>query len=173
MGWVLSALHALNGRGYLVALAITIGGALIFKKNWPLPRRWRGPNWRKLWRRFRRPAPLVFLVIAVLALAAGLASCPQNGDSNAYRIPRLLHWLAQSGWHWIRTEDSRQNISGAGYEWLCVPWFFIGHSERWFFIPNLVAYFLLPGLLFSFFRHLKIASRAAWWWAWPVATGWC
>ncbi len=173
VGWVLSALHALNGRGYLVALAITLASALLFKKNRLPLRRWRGPNWCKLWRRFRRPPPLIFLTIAVLALASGLASCPENGDSNAYRIPRLLHWLAQSGWHWIRTEDSRENISGAGYEWLCAPLVLIWHSERWCFLPNLVAYALLPGLLFSFFRHLKIASRAAWWWAWLVATGWC
>lgn len=172
-GWLLSALHALNGVGYLAALAITILGAGLLKKNWWPADGFRPPNWRGLCRRFRRPAPLIFLAIVALALAAGLARQPENGDSNAYRIPRILHWLAQSGWHWIRTDDSRENIGGCGYEWLCAPLMLLNHSERWIFLPNLIAYCLLPGLLFCLFRRLSIAPRAAWWWSWLVATGWC
>jgi len=120
-GWLLSAVHSLNGRGYLVALALTLAAAVWFKRDlWPTDG-FRKPNVRRLWRRFRRPLPLIFLCIIAGALISGLYRLPENGDSSAYRIPRLLHWLAESGWHWIRTDDSRQNLAGCGYEWMCVP----------------------------------------------------
>jgi hypothetical protein len=173
VGWILSALNALNGPGYLVALAVTMAGAWIFNKSWwPAGgRRW--PNWRKLGRRFRRPAPLMILVIALLGLAGGLESAPENGDSNAYRVPRVLQWLSQAGWHWIRTEDARENVAGCAYAWFFAPLLLLTHNARWIFLPNLITYFLLPGQLFNFFRRLKIESRVAWWWTWLLAAGWC
>jgi len=172
-GWILSAVHTLNGPGYLVALSVTVASALAFRKTWwpngglPLP------NWRKQWLRFQRPAPLMLLAIAVLCLASGLCAAPENGDTNAYRIPRVLHWLNASGWHWIRTEDSRENIAGVGYEWLCVPLMLITHSDRWIFLPNLISYSLLPVIIFSFLRRMQVVPRAAWWWSWLLASGWC
>ena len=172
-GWILSALHALNGPGYLLALLLTAGLGLVFKQHWWPATGFHWPNWRKLARRFRRPAPLIILGIAVFSLASGLYALPENGDTNAYRIPRVLHWLNESGWHWIRTEDSRQNIAGCGYEWLFAPLMLLTHSERWIFLPNLIAYFLLPGMLFTFFRQMRIPGRVAWWWSWLVASGWC
>ncbi len=172
-GWILSALHALNGLGYLTALVVTGIVGLVFKKSWWPAGGFQLPNWWKLWRRFQRPAPLIILAIAMLSLASGLHSAPENGDSNAYRIPRVLHWLSASGWHWIRTEDSRQNITGCGYEWLFTPLVFLTHNVRWVFLPNLIAYCLLPGLLFGFFRQMQMGSRVAWWWTWLLASGWC
>lgn len=172
-GWLLSALHSLNGPGYLAALAVTLLAAWWLKKSWWPAGGIRRPTWGRFWRRFRRLPPLIFLSIVGLALLSGLARLPENGDSNAYRIPRLLHWLAQSGWHWIRTDDSRQNLAGCGYEWLCAPLMLPTHSERWIFLPNLITYCLLPGLLFSLFRQVRVAPRAAWWWSWLLATGWC
>lgn len=173
VGWILSAVHALSGVGYLTALAVT--AALV---GWLKYRGWladdggRPFGW-KFWRRFRRPAPLLVLVIALLSLAAGLQDAPQNGDTNAYRVPRVLHWLGQSGWHWIHTEDSRLNIAGVGYEWLYTPLILMAGTDRWIFLPNLLAYFLLPGIIFGFLRQMKIVPRVAWWWSWLLATGWC
>ncbi len=158
-GWILSAFHALNGPGYLLALAITSAGGLVLKKHWWPVGGFQSPNWRKLWRRFQRPAPLIILAIAVLGLAAGLHSPQENGDTNAYRVPRVLHWLNESGWHWIRTEDSRQNIAGAGYEWLYAPIMLITRSDRLIFLPNLISYILLPGLIFSFLRRMQVVPR--------------
>lgn len=173
VGWILSAVHRLNGPGYLVALALTSVAVW-----WLQPKGWfavgfAGWSWQKCWRRFRRPAPLLVLLIAVLSLAAGLQESPQNGDTNAYRVPRVLHWLGQSGWHWIHTEDSRQNIAGVGYEWLFTPLIMLARSDRWIFLPNVIAYFLLPGVIFNFLSRMKIAPRVAWWWSWLLATGWC
>lgn len=172
-GWGLSAVHALNGWGYLIAAVLTLPVAGWLNRRHGLVREVRAPHWRRFARRWRRPLPLLFLSILILAAASGMARIPENGDSNAYRIPRLLHWLAESGWHWIRTDDSRQNLAGCGYEWLCVPLMIPAHTERWIFLPNLVAYALLPGLLFSCFRRARVAARAAWWWAWLLAAGWC
>jgi hypothetical protein len=172
-GWILSALHALNGFGYLLALAVTSAGGLLLKKHWWPAGGFRQPNWRKLRRRFQRPAPLIVLTIAALCLAAGLHSPQENGDTNAYRIPRVLHWLNESGWHWIRTEDSRQNIAGVGYEWLYAPLMLITRSDRVIFLPNLISYLLLPGIIFSFLRRMQVVSRVAWWWSWLLASGWC
>ena len=172
-GWILSACHALNGPGYLILLAITVAGGLVFKKHWWPPDGFHPPNWRKLRRRFLRPAPLLILAIAVLSLAAALCSPPENGDSNAYRLPRVLHWLAESRWHWIRTDDSRQNIAGCGYPWLFAPLILLTQTDRWICLPNFISYLLLPVALFSFFRRMKVESRVAWWWSWLVSAGWC
>src|ERR1017187_9099068 len=81
-GWILSALHELNGPGYLLALAATVAGGLAFKNHWWTDVGFPRPNWRKQWRRFHRPAPLMVLAIAVLCLASGLWAAPANGDSS-------------------------------------------------------------------------------------------
>jgi len=172
-GWILSALHALNGPGYLLALLLTAGLGLVFKQHWWPATGFHWPNWGKLARRFRRPAPLLIFGIALLSLAAGLHDAPQDGDTNNYRIPRVLHWLGASGWHWIIAEDSRLNIAGVGYEWLFTPLILLAKSDRWVFLPNVIAYFLLPGLIFSFLRRMQIVPRVAWWWSWLLASGWC
>ncbi len=171
VGWILSACHALNSSGYLVALAATIAIALVFKKNWWPADGFHWPNWRKLRRRFSRPAPLIFFTIALLCLASGLCAIPENGDSNAYRIPRVFHWLHESGWHWIRTEDSRQNLAGVGYEWLYAPLMLISRSDRWVFLPNIISFCLLPGISFSFLRQMQVKPQVAWWWCWLLACG--
>ena len=173
VGWVLSALHALNAPGYSVAVTMTGIIAFWFRKSWWPEAGLHAPNWRKYGNRFKRPAPLIILAIALLSLASGLYAAPENGDSNGYRIPRVLHWLNESGWHWVRAGDSRLNIAGCGYEWLFAPLILFTHGVRWVFLPNIIAYFLLPGLLFAFFRRMKLDSRVAWWWSWLVASGWC
>src|SRR5580698_9604047 len=172
-GWLLSACHALNGIGYLALLAVTLVAAALLHKHWLPASGLAWPHWPKLWRRFRRPAPFCVLFIALLSLAAGLHNAPQNGDTNAYRIPRVMHWLGQSGWHWIRTEDSRLNIAGVGYEWLYTPLMILTRTDRWAFLPNAICYFLLPGIIFSFLRRMQVVPRVAWWWSWLLASGWC
>lgn len=173
-GWILSAVHALNRVGYAVCLAFT---ALLLVVWWRKTR-WRPQArsarlWAKFRKRFKRPAPLFFLLTALLALGGGLATRPNNGDSDAYRIPRVLHWLAQGGWHWIHTGDSRMNISGCNFEWLSAPLILFTRTDRWLFLINALPYFLLPGLIFDVFRRLRIAPRVAWWWMWILASGWC
>jgi len=124
-------------------------------------------------RRFRRPAPLLFLALLLMSLIAGLLYAPYNGDSNAYRTPRVLHWLWHEHWHWIRTFDSRMNISSSGFEWLSAPLVLLTRTDRFFFLINWCCYAMFPGLVFSMLLRFKVRPRVAWWWMWLLPGAWC
>lgn len=174
-GWILSALHELNLAGYAVFLVVL---AVAFAFG-----RWKGgPSQptaparhgiRLNLRRFRRPLPLLFLLTATLAVVGGMAYAPNNYDALTYRFPRVLHWWAASGWHWIATPNGRMNLSGTGFEWLMMPLFVITHSDRFFFLINVGAYLLLPGLVFLVFIASGASRRAAWFWMWLMPAALC
>jgi len=173
-GWILSALHELNRGGYLAVFSFA---ALVTLWYWhqspPVDRpAWRR-EWHKICHRFRRPSPLLFLVLVLMSLAAGLLYCPYNADSNSYRIPRVFHWLGQEQWHWIHTADVRMNTAGTGFEWLSAPLILFTGYDRGIFLINWVSYLLLPGLIFSVFIRLGVRRSVAWWWMWLLPTGWC
>ena len=63
-------------------------------------------RWQKFRRRFRRPLPLAFLIVAALAFLGGAIYAPDNYDALTYRLPRILNWLAAGHWTWISTGDS-------------------------------------------------------------------
>ena len=102
-GWILSALHALNLFGYIVGFLLLAAGF----RMWLWRESGRGLDWRKEARRFcrplRRPLPLIFMLTALLAALGGALYAPNNYDALTYRFPRVLHWWAASGWHWIAT----------------------------------------------------------------------
>lgn len=173
-GWILSALHQLNRMGYAIVF-ILAGMALVWsRKQITGPdRKSLLPAHHKYVRRFRRPAPLLFLVLAVLALLAGSLYLHSNGDSISYRIPRAWHWLGQEQWHWIHTADPRMNIVACGFEWLCTPLMLFTGTDRFLFLLNWLSYLMLPGLVFSVFTRMQVRPRAAWWWTWILSAGWC
>ncbi len=122
---------------------------------------------------------MIFLALALLTLLAGVLYSPSNGSSTGYRIPRVMHWLAEGYWHWIHTFDARTdvagmriNIAGNGFEWLLAPLILLTHSDRFLFLPNWFSFLLLPGLIFSVFRRLGVRLRVAWWWMWILPSGW-
>jgi hypothetical protein len=170
VGWTLSALHQLNAVGYMVALLI---GFVAFGAWWKqtsgriIPR----ISWRKLKRRFRRPFPLAFLILAAMAFLSGALYAPTNYDALAYRIPRVLHWLAAGQWHWIHTIFPRINTRSCGIEWVSAPVIALLGTERWLFLINFISFLLLPGLVFSVFTQLGVRRRVAWPWMWIVPTG--
>ena len=173
-GWILSALHELNRTGYgiVFALAATAGFYCLGKPPWPARIGWlRGIQ--KLKRRFKRPAPLLFLILALMSLVSGVLYAPYNSDTYAYRFPRVLHWLGQGQWHWIHTGEMRMNVAGCGYEWLVAPVLLFTGSARCLFLINWISYLMLPGLIFCVFRHSGLRLRVAWWWAWLLSSGWC
>lgn len=173
-GWILSALHQLNRAGYGVAFALT-GVAAIYgwRKNKSPAAKNLPATWRKFLRRFRRPAPGLFLMLALLSLVSGVLHAPYDSDTNAYRFPRVLHWLGQEQWHWTHTADMRMNVAGCGYEWLITPILLFTRTDRFLFLVNWGSYLMLPGLIFCVFRFLGVRLRVAWWWAWLLASGWC
>ena len=86
------------GLGRVIGLAQTKFSA-IFSES---------PLAKKL-RRFRKPFPLAFLILAVMAFLGGALYAPTNYDALSYRLPRVLHWLAENQWHWIHTIFPRLN----------------------------------------------------------------
>jgi hypothetical protein len=172
IGWVLSALHELNRIGYAVALG---AGAVAFAV-------WKGKtnavffqpyDFTRLRRRFRRPFPRAFLILALLAIAGGMIYAPSNYDALAYRLPRVMHWLAEGRWHWIHSDFDRINDRGPGIEWVSAPVIAFLRTDRWLFLLNAVSFLLLPGLMFSVFTRLGARGRVAWWWMWPLSCGYC
>ena len=173
-GWILSAFHALNRAGYLIVFAL-VALAVLY---WQHRAKWRLQIHRtrlihKFRCRFKRSAPLLFLILAVASLVGGMLYPSTNGDSLAYRIPRVFHWLGQDGWHWIHTLDTRMNTTGCGFEWLSAPLFLFTRVDQCAFLVNWVSFLLLPGLTFSVFTRLGVRPRVAWWWMWLLASGWC
>ena len=172
VGWTLSALHQLNAKGYAVALAIWFVALAVWRKksSESLSPRIR---WQKLSRRFRKPFPLAFLILAAMAFLGGAIYAPTNYDALAYRLPRVLHWLAADQWHWIHTIFPRVNNRGCGIEWVSAPLIAVTKSDRLLFLINIVSFLLLPGLIFSVFTRLGVGRRVAWHWMWILPAGYC
>ena len=169
-GWGLSAIGQLNRAGYAVVFAV--GAAVLWRER----RQWgfvaeRAGGWRRLAPRFRRALPLSFLALAVLVLAGGLLYPPSNHTALSYRIPRVLHWLAEGRWHWIHTNDYRLNNRACGIEWMSAPLLLFTRSDRSLFLLNFVPYLLVPGLLFSVLHRVGVRPRVAWHWLWLLPTG--
>ena len=172
VGWLLSAFHQLNATGYTVAFGLGVVVVLVFRKK-VFPAAGASSQIRKLMRRFRRPFPFAFLVLAMLAFAGGALYAPNNYDALAYRTPRVLHWLAEGRWHWIHTEFQRLNTRAPAFEWLSAPWIALLRTDRFLFLINIISFLLLPGLVFSVFHRLGVCGRVAWHWMWLVPTGYC
>lgn len=171
-GWTLSALHQLNAGGYAAALALGLAAWLVWWKHSGAPL-FPEFRWPKLRRRFRRGFPLAFLVLAALAFLGGALYAPSNYDALAYRVPRVLHWLAAGQWHWIHTVFPRLNQRACGIEWVSAPMLALCRSTRPLFLINFVSFLFLPGLVFSVFTRLGVRPRVAWHWMWLMPTGYC
>ena len=116
-GWILSAFHELNRTGYGIVFALA-AAALFFcrrKIKWTSRENF-ARTFHKFSRRFKRPAPLIFLALVLMSLVGGSLYVHSNGDSNAYRIPRVWHWLGSEQWHWISTADMRMNVVDCNFE---------------------------------------------------------
>jgi hypothetical protein len=171
-GWVLSALHQLNAAGYAVAFSLGLAAIWMLRERL-FPGSLCGFNLRKQGRRFRRSFPLAFLILALLAILGGAIHAPSNYDAMAYRIPRVLHWLAEGQWHWIHTGFQRVNTRPCGIEWLSAPLIAFSKTDRLLFLINAGSFLLLPGLVFSVFRRVGVRGRVAWHWMWLLPTGYC
>jgi hypothetical protein len=175
-GWALSAMHQLNAGGYAIALAIWFAALLFWKCRAKAAKESKVeiPSLRtRFFGRFRKPFPLAFLTLAAMAFLGGAIYAPSNYDGLAYRVPRILHWLAAGQWHWIHTNFPRVNQRACGFEWVSAPFIALMNTDRWLFLINIVSLLLLPGLVFSVFTRLGVRRRAAWHWMWIAPTGCC
>lgn len=168
-GWILSGLGQLNRTGYAVAGALGLGALLLarhFSSAPALPF-----SAARVSRRFSRWLPMAFAALAALIFLGGILYAPSNYDGLSYRLPRVLHWLAQGRWHWIHTANYRMNDRSCGFEWLMTPIFLFTGSDRALFLANFLPFLLLPGLIFSVFTRLGVSGRVAWHWMWLLPTG--
>lgn len=174
-GWILSAGHQLNAAGYTVALVICIAGLIVQGRRWHREdvALGRGKLTVLRWRRFRRPMPMLFLLITVAATVGGALYPPNNYDGLTYRFPRVLDWWAAGSWCWVNGPVLRANVSGTGFEWLMMPMFILTHSDRLFFLFNIAAFVFLPTLVFLVFRAGGAARRVAWFWMWLLPAALC
>lgn len=162
----------LNRTGYLVAFALA-GIAVWFWHKRANLKLFSAITPRKLKSRFRRGFPRAFLILASLAILGGVLYPPSNYDALAYRVPRMLHWLAEGQWHWIHTDFPRLNTRATGFEWLSTPLILITQSDRAIFLINAVNFLFLPGLFFSVLSRMGVNRRVAAIWMWLLPTGYC
>jgi hypothetical protein len=201
-GWVLSAVGLLNKAGYAAALVISAAIIYLCLRGrtpdrfireergrplreaglihgsapvaHPVPHRnFAWIKWSRLVRRFRRPFPLAFLVLAILALLGGVLYPPSNFDALAFRVPRVLHWLVAGHWHWMTDYRGGLNTRTCAFEWVSTPLLLFTNTDRWLFLVNVAAFLLLPGLVFSFLTRLGLSPRAACHWMWVFPAGMC
>jgi len=174
-GWLLSAIHQLNTVGYIAALIVWFATLFIWRKIFfcTTPPRSSDSYVRKFSRRFKKPFPLAFLMIAALAFLGGAIHAPNNYDGLAYRVPRILQWLAAGQWHWIHTIFPRVNNRACGIEWLTAPVIALSRSDRLLFLLNFIPFLFLPGLIYSVLTRLGVRPRVAWHWMWLAPTGYC
>jgi putative effector of murein hydrolase LrgA (UPF0299 family) len=173
-GWFLSAIHELNPAGYSIALVIWVG-TLFVGKSFLLPSPSANTNLscQRYVRRFKRLFPLIFLILSVMIFLGGVLYAPSNYDGLAYRLPRVLHWLAADQWQWVHTHFPRLNNRACGIEWLSAPLISLFRTDRLLFLINFVSFLFLPGLIFSVLTRLGVRRRVAWHWMWIAPTGYC
>ena len=175
-GWFLSAIHELNAAGYITVLVIGITTLFLFKKSL-FPRdssRWRqGLYFQKNFGRFKKPLPFAYLILSVMIFISGALYAPNNYDALAYRLPRVLHWLAAGQWHWIHTDFPRLNNRACGIEWLSAPFLALFKNDRFLFLINFISFLFLPGLIFSVLSRLGVRRKVAWHWMWIAPSGYC
>lgn len=173
-GWGLSAIHQLSGWGYLAALPVLLAAGWWWMKATADGHHICQPaGFYRQRRRFTRPLPLIYLLIAVLSLVAGLLYPPWSFDAISYRLPRILYWWSAHHWYWIGTIDHRLDFSSCGFEWQMLPVLLLTRSDRCLFLLNWIPFVLMPGLVFGALRSLGVGGRSARRWMWLLPAGFC
>jgi hypothetical protein len=171
-GWILSFIGQLNAAGYRLVLLI-FAAAFLLWRHYDQPGGPQCSRRLKWFHRFKRPFPLAFLILSVMAFAGGAIYAPTNYDALAYRLPRVLHWLAAGRWEWIHADFPRLNNRGCGIEWISAPLIALLKTDRFLFLINFIPFLFLPGLTFGVLTRMGVRRRAAWHWMWIAPTGYC
>jgi hypothetical protein len=170
-GWILSALGQLNRPGYTIFFAVFAVFLFFFRKELGFVSGNKTSRLKKFLRRFRRPLPLCFALLALLIFIGGACYPPTQYTALNYRLERVLQWLAHGHWWWIHTDNVRVNTRACGIEWMTAPLLLFTRSDRALFLLNFIPFLLLPGLIFSVFTRLGVRARVAWQWMWLLPTG--
>jgi hypothetical protein len=175
LGWILSALRQLHAAGYFVGILCFPVFLIILQVRNPLAACRREVNRLAVrWRNYlvhRRWQPLLLGLLLIFLCLGGSLYAPTNYDGLCYRVPRMLHWLADQQWNWITTVNTRMNYMAVSSEWISMPLLAIFRSDRLLFVPNLIGWSLIPSLFFSIAIRLGVRRRVAWVWMWIFPTG--
>jgi hypothetical protein len=163
-GWLFSVIGQLHGNAYKMITGLTLFVPVVLFVITIV---------RLRLRRFRRPLPLSFALLSVVASLGGIFHAPNNYDALSYRMPRLLAWLAAGHWTWISATNQRLNYSATNFEWLSAPLVLLTGNDRLLFLHNVIAYLFLPGLIFSVYRLLGVGNRVAWMCMWVLPAAFC
>jgi hypothetical protein len=172
LGWGLSALGELNGRGYVVAgvpLLVIVGILSLRGPGAPKRGSMIGP-WIRRWKG-RRILPLIYLVTFGLIVLGSVWHEPNNYDGLSYRIPKVLYWLDQHRWHWINAPFQAINYTLPNYEWVTVPLFLATGGFHGTVVINWIAFLALPSLFFTLLRAFGVPGRLAYDWMWIFPSG--
>ena len=138
-GWALSAIHELNARGYAVALLIWFIALCVWRKRTSaqiLPR----VRWQKIRRRFRRPFPLAFLILAALAFLGGVIVCAEQlrraGLSYSARVALAGGGSMALDSHRFSHASTR---AACGIEWVSAPFIALLKTDRSLFLINVIS----------------------------------
>lgn len=172
-GLLLSAVRQLDSPGYAILLPVLLGCLWHWLKiTSPVQSTAINPA-KKILRRLRRPAALVYVAVALLSLLAGFLYAPWGSDAVNYRLPRILYWWSAHHWYWIGTLDHRLDYNSVGFEWQMLPVIELTRSDRFLFLLNWLPFLLMPGLVFKVFRALGVNGRSARRWMWLLPCGYC
>jgi hypothetical protein len=147
-GWFLSGLAQLNTVGYLLATLplfyvwYRLAQVYVDCGFAGLPQLRRAQTYEIAW-----------IAVVIVIIVGALVNRPFGWDACAYRLPRVLCWLAENQWHWINSADDRQDISAPAFEWMASPLYALFRTDRMLFLINLVPYLCMPRLCW-------LASRA-------------
>jgi hypothetical protein len=172
LGWLLSTLGELNGRGYILAgipLLATVGILSWHRPESPRQGSRFAP-WARWWK-CRRILPLIYLATFALIIAGSVWHEPNNFDGLSYRIPKVLYWLDQQHWYWINTPFEELNYTLPNYEWLTVPIFLVTGGFHSAVVINWIAFLFLPSLFFALLRAFGASERVAYDWMWIFPSG--
>ena len=167
-GWLLSAVHQLDGYGYALLSPLLLLASWLWWKRAAPRQIGNCAGCGKIIRRLRHPAPLIYIAIVLLSLLGGLLYLPWSADATIYRLPRLLYWWQAHHWYWIDTLDHRLDFSSSGFEWQMLPIIMLTHTDRLLFLINWIPFLFLPGLVFVAFRALGVSGRTARRWMWLI-----
>ena len=161
----------LNRCGYAVVFIIAAIVYLIFRRQRARGAgRERKPSWKKIRRRFRRPAFAAFAVLTVMIFLGGVIYPPSNYTALTYRL-RVLQWLSHGQWYLDshgQLPDERPRLRHRMADRAAAA---LHEVRRALFLLNFLPFLLLPGLIFSVFTRLGVRARVAWQWMWLLPTG--
>jgi len=170
--WTASLFSSLDSP--IVVLAFLIGYFLMIWRVCGVSLRKSSLLLQSIRKASRRPLQMLFWFAFVLLCVSALQHpLPTNYDHLTYRFPRVLHWHAEGGWHWVDLADGRLNYSGIGFEWMWAPIFVVFKSDFGAVLLNLIAFACLPSLTYQTLRGLKVSGKIARLWMWVLPFGFC